>query len=72
MPDLNLTAEDAELLASAHLDLLAAQAEGVTVLGRSNDAHLVHAAHATQSLVITAEVTVVLPLVTREQETTAA
>lgn len=40
-----LSTDDAELLAAAHLDLLAAQAEGVTVLGRCDRSDLIHAAH---------------------------
>lgn len=44
----NLTFEDAELLTAAHLDLLTALTEGVTVLGRSDCADLLHIAHTMQ------------------------
>lgn len=48
----NLTIDDAELLADAHLDLLAAQAAGITVLGRANRTELIHAAHTLRSQTI--------------------
>ncbi len=65
----NLSMEDAELLAAAHLDLLAAQAEGVIVLGRSDRADLIHAALTRQAQTTT--VMAVLPLATNVREVAA-
>lgn len=70
MPPLSIA--DAELLADAHLDLLAAQSAGITVLGRTNHTDLIHTAHAMQAQTITADTVTALPQASHDLQEVAA
>lgn len=68
----NLSIDDAELLATAHLDLLAAQSADITVLGRTNRQDLIHAAHALLQAQPAADLVTVIPQPTRDVQEVAA
>lgn len=66
----DLSIDDAELLATAHLDLLAAQAEGVQVLGRTDHTDLINVAHT--MLATPADLLTVLPQLIHDRQEVAA